>query len=398
MTNAPLPLRFRDPFAPEPWAKSTERLAPHLERDDALLARLRDAHLEGDPLADALVEWMHAVGMRDGRRIFEQALERGIASVSDPSAPLRDFFAAVDAVPAWLDRGEIARACRAAARCTIGGGYVLFSLSLLAGYVSAGITKTLVRTGALTSMAPRRLAETAKFVDDVYRSGTMDRTSDGFKTTVRVRVMHALVRRQLLRSGWDVERWGTPINQADMAGTTLQFSTTFIMGLRSLGFILPKKDGQALMHLWRYVGRLSGVGDDLLAATEEEGRSMLRLIGASQQGPDADGRALAEALLRAPAEQLRAAGYPAWAVHADGAFRAGLARLAVGPKAADALGLPNTAWKYAPLAVAPFVFGAELVRCITPFATPLAERLGRRIADDRMQRLLDGERPGYVPA
>jgi len=397
MTNATLPLRFRNPFDPEPWATPTVRLAPELRRDTALLERLRAAHFEGDTLADDLVEWMYSVGLRDGRRAFEQAVEHGVGSLSEPSAPLASFFASVDAVPAWLDRGQLERASRAATRAAIGGGYVLFSLSLLSGYVSAGITKTLARTGALETMAPRRLAETAKFVDDVYRSRTLERANDGFKTTLRVRVMHALVRRQLLRSGWDVERWGLPINQADMALTVLQFSTTFVIGLRMLGHIVPKKDGQAMTHLWRYVGRLSGVAEDLLPATEEEGRRMLRLLAASQQGPDADGRALARALLAAPAEQLAEAGYPRWAIRADAAFRAGFARFALGATAADALGLPDTRWKYAPFVVAPVVFATEVARCATPFATPLAEYFGRRLADDRMRRLLGGRAPTFVP-
>ncbi|PRC51334.1 DUF2236 domain-containing protein, partial [Mycobacterium sp. ITM-2017-0098] len=34
---------------------------------------------------------------------FKQALERGVDSVPDCPAPLRDFFSVVDAVPSWVD-------------------------------------------------------------------------------------------------------------------------------------------------------------------------------------------------------------------------------------------------------------------------------------------------------
>jgi hypothetical protein len=150
----------------------------------------------------------------------------------------------------------------------LGHGYVLFSVSLLAGYVSAGITKTLVATGELERMAPRRIAETSKFVDDVYNSKTLGRSSDGFKSTIRVRIMHAFVRRKLLRAGWDVQRWGVPINQADMAGTVLSFSISYLLGLRMLGFVITRRERHALINLSRYFGRLHGVEDALLPANE----------------------------------------------------------------------------------------------------------------------------------
>ncbi len=117
-------------------------------------------------------------------------------------------------------------------------------------------------------MAPRRVAETSHFVEAVYASRTLERDSEGFKSAIRVRIMHAFVRHKLLRSGWDTGRWGVPINQADMAGTVLSFSVTYLIGLRMLGFVIQRRDREALVHFWRYTGRLLGVSDALLAATE----------------------------------------------------------------------------------------------------------------------------------
>src|SRR4029079_10235172 len=127
-----------------------------------------------------------------------------------------------------------------------------------------------------------------------------ERNSAGFKSVIRVRLMHAFVRHKLLRSGWETDRWGGPINQADMAGTVLSFSVTYLIGLRLLGFVIPRRDREALVHLWRYVGRLLGVSDTLLPATEKESLRLLWLVAATQHGPDDDGRALARALLAVP--------------------------------------------------------------------------------------------------
>jgi hypothetical protein len=390
MTDALVaPTRFRDPFSPEPWARGASRIAPDVEPGDALVNHLKAALLRGDPEADALVAWMREVGAAQGRGAFEAALEHGIESVAFPAEPLRRFFAAVDAVPVWLDRAELARACRFYDRTSLVGEYVLY-MSLLGGYVSAGVTKTLIRTGALTRSATRRMAETAKFVDDITRSLTLSRDSDGFKTIVRVRLMHAHVRASLLGQDWDVKQWGVPINQADMAATLVQFSAAYVLGVQALGFIVPRRDREAVAHLWRYVGRLLGVEGALVPATDAEGRKLLRLSIASQQGPDADGRALASALLEVPALRERGR-YPAWLTALDVELRAGMTRLAIGAEAADELALPNTPWKYVPFSFVPAVFCAELCRTVIPGATTLAERFGRRLTARRVERWLGGK-------
>ena len=54
--------------------------------------------------------------------------------------------------------------------------------------------------------------------------GGLDRDGDGFKTTARVRVMHAQMRAYMTRHpDWDEERWGVPVNQTLMATTLLPF-------------------------------------------------------------------------------------------------------------------------------------------------------------------------------
>lgn len=384
--------RFRDPLKPHASTRRLERLAPHWHPDAALVASYRRAHFRGDPAADTLVEWMHLVGLREGRTLFEQALEHGLASVRHPHDALRSFFEDVESVPAWLDRRALHRACRLIDRVSIGQSYVLFSISLLSGYASAGVTKTLAATGELEGMAARRVAETSKFLEDVYRSRTLERASDGFKSVVRVRVMHAFVRHKLLRSGWATERWGLPINQADMAGTVLSFSSVYLIGLRMLGFFVPLEDREALVHLWRYVGRLLGVDESLLPATERESVRLLKLVASTQEGPDEDGRALARALLRVPVAYRREGMLGEILTRVDTAFCAGLARAFIGDEAADGLGLPDAGWKYAVWGVAAVNASAELVRFAVPAAQRTAARMGRAINARRLRTLL-GDHP-----
>jgi hypothetical protein len=370
---------------------------PGYEPDQALVDFFRRAHFQGDPAADALVRWMHGFGLREGRALFERALERGMGDVPNPPAPLRAFFEEIEVVPAWLDRGTLARACRVPRRATLGHNYVLFSISLLAGYLSSGVTKTLAATGELEAMAPRRVAETSEFIESLYASGTLGRDSAGFKNTIRVRLMHAFVRDKLLRSGWDTSRWGMPINQADMAGTVLSFSVTYLMGLRMLGFVVSKAERAALIHFWRYVGRLLGVSDAFLPATERESLRLLWLVAATQSGPDDDGRALARALLGVPDAYSHEGLFGEMLARFDACFCAGFTRSFIGDSAADDLGLPDTPWKYAFLAFATANLAAEALRFASPAAGRIPSRLGRLLADFRRRSLLGGHSASFEP-
>jgi hypothetical protein len=365
-------------------------------RDPAQLESFASAHMECDPPADELVTFLANSADRAGWAAFEQALARGIAGVETPPPELGVFFREVERVPAWLDRQLIACAGSLYHRTFWGARRVLFSASLLAGYAASGIVKPLVATATLESKAVRRLAETQKFVTDLYGPGELARSSAGFQTTVRVRVMHAMVRRRLLARGFDVQRWGMPINQADMAATVLQFSMTYLLGLRALGFRVSAAESDAVLHLWRYAGRLLGVRDDLLPRTEAEARKQLRLSAASQAGPDDDSRRLARALLSIP-DQLELPRWRRELMRADYAFRAGFARYVLGKTAADALGLPDGVAKFAPIAVFPAVFGAECVRRCVPFGTRLAASIGRRLAERAAEIDLEGRVPTFVP-
>ncbi len=391
------PTRFRDPLDGGSWNERLNWMAGRWRPDAGLVDTFRRAHFEGDARADALVEWMHATGMRESMTMFDQALEHGVRSVPNAPEPLRAFIEEIEAVPSWLNRGAIVRACRIPRRAALGHTYVLFSVSLLAGYASAGITKALVGTGELERMAPRRLAETNKFVNDVYDSGTMERSSDGFKSTIRVRIMHAFVRRKLLRGGWDVARWGIPINQADMAATVLSFSISYMIGLRALGYIIPKRDRAAMVHLWRYMGRLLGVNDTLLAATEAEAIRLLWLVAVTQEGPDQDGRALAQALLAVPSAYRGEGRFGRVLERFDRAFCGGLARYFVGDEAADTLGIPNNLWKLGCFVVAPFNLCLEAIGKIVPGVGGLSTKLGLSLNAYRAEYLRGPKPVSFVP-
>ena len=178
-------------------------------------------------------------------------------------------------------------------------------------YCSPSGNKLLVFSGRLTERAARRLGETGRFVLATCRPGALQRRSAGFKITVKVRLMHAQVRRLLLRSGrWRAEAWGAPINQCYLAGTTLLFSGALIDGLRRCGFRFTRDESEALMALWRYSGYLLGVQPELLCSTEGEAARLSRLIMVVDRALDSDARMLVKALMETPpAPQAQATGW-----------------------------------------------------------------------------------------
>jgi ER-bound oxygenase mpaB/B'/Rubber oxygenase, catalytic domain len=287
----------------------TERLARPLRLiagvkavDEQLLDQLGRRMFARDELGAQLVEAMRRP-REDPDRVtmaqLKRALEDGIDTVPDAPAALRTFFAVVDAVPDWVDFDLVERGARAFRRLGRSRDDVLLQLSLIGGYRFAGPADLLVETGGLTgSTAMRRLGETQKWGNAVSVPAGMRRDGEGFKLTVHVRAMHALVNHQFETNGrWDIAQNGLPINQSDQAATLGLFNSTALLGVRALGRIVTRRESLAVMHLWKYVGWLMGVDEDWLFDTEREQNAFNYHVLLAQAGATPAGAALATALV-----------------------------------------------------------------------------------------------------
>jgi hypothetical protein len=210
-------------------------------RFGAQVDRLGTFFTVGDPLADQAAAALAPLARAEREAMVASALAEGIDPCPKAPEPLRALVATLDHTPFWVDTKRAARGGRAFLGTGIAGGFALAFASLVLGYCSPAGNKPLAFSGRLRENAPRRLAETSRFVQAVSFPGGMDRFGDGFAIAVRVRLMHAQVRRMCLAAPrWDRGAWGTPINQVDMAGTVLLFSLIVCWywivdpGLRSL--------------------------------------------------------------------------------------------------------------------------------------------------------------------
>lgn len=351
-----------------------------------------------DDLADAVIEALAALPKHVGTRMVDTALAKGIDAVADAPDALRRLFAQVDDIPAWVDWDRLRLGARTYQRTGMAGSLILSAFSLMNGYHSHAAAKALVFTGQLDRMARRRLAETGRFIADTIQVDGLRRDAQGFASTLKVRLVHAQVRRFLLRSGqWDTEAWGLPINQADMAATNMAFSIAVLHGTRIMGLRFRTDEADSLMALWRYSGYLSGVDPGLLCSSEREGMEWAELIDMVQPGPDEGSRRLAAALRDVTfqrAESPLGKQIAPWLSR----YHDGLTRATAGDQVADDLGIPNPLWKYAVPLTHALVTPIEGLRERLPGATWLSSQFGNLIWQGAVAQELGGKRPRFEAA
>jgi hypothetical protein len=308
--------------------------------------RLAQARHVGDPAADAVVAQF------GGWRPLESGLDGGAttAAIDALLAPLRD-------PPGWLDL-DLADA-GAVAYWRVGGLMLFFTLtygSLAFGYQAADLVRPLAATGRLERMAPRRLAETSRWVVAVTAPGGMHPGAEGWRASIRVRLVHALVRRHLQASPqWDPQ-WGVPISAAGGFATAIGgFFVVPVRAMRDLGVRFSPSELEAIAHLWRWIGFVMGVPEHLLPASAREAQE--RVDAALPHGgePTEDSPRLMRALLYNGLDLGPASPLAAQAVGA-------LSRRWMGQEMADRLEVPGARLSRLVPLVRPVTRARDIVR------------------------------------
>ena len=326
-----------------------------------------------DPLADAVMQEFASMPEGEWRALLELALAKGIESVPSAPEPLRALFQQLEYVPFWVDRERCNLGGATFLRCRLGFA-VLAMLSLPLIYSWPAGNKALALSGQLMHRASQRLKDTTRYVFAVCQPDGLSRFSEGFAMTIRVRLIHAQVRRLLLQSGqWRADAWGAPINQCHMAGTNLMFSVGVLDGLSRLGYRFDRVEREALVHLWRYAGYLLGVDPELLIADEFEGNRLLDLMFAFEPVPDNDSRALVDALMQTSFEYVR--GFKAGRCCSVNLCY-GMSQALIGDEHAAALGYPKTNWRWLVPAVRPATWMVETARIYSSRVQELAKVAG----------------------
>ncbi|WP_419949756.1 oxygenase MpaB family protein [Candidatus Palauibacter sp.] len=218
----------------------------------------------GDPLADALVEDLASFGPQEVHSMLATALESSDAARSDMPESLRAFVAEAEAVPDWFDAGIARVASRAFLR---NSDIVLAALvggSIVEGF-STLISKSFRIRGRVADSGVRRLKQNGMQLVEQYLPGGMEPGGDGWRLTLRVRLVHAQSRYLLNQSDeWDHERYGEPISAAHILLAGAAFSGRLMRHVATLGGDFSTEEREAYIHVWRYTGLLMGIPEAIL--------------------------------------------------------------------------------------------------------------------------------------
>lgn len=225
----------------------------------------------GDPLADAFVADLSALGHGRGMRMLRTACREGIEAVPQAPDSLRDLMAFVADVPDWVDLAAIDRATAQVGRYTRQAGITLGAASLVSGYANSAASRPLEMTGRYIESAGMRTIEVGSWLVAASSAGGLLPGAEGLEMTLRVRIIHALVRASLLDDPrWDLPAWGVPINQSYQAYTLIEFCLIPLRAMRAIGAPLDAAERAGYYARWRYIGHLMGIESNLLPRNEQE--------------------------------------------------------------------------------------------------------------------------------
>lgn len=234
--------------------------------------RARAYTMLGDTVADAYAALMPTYGFRGLINMLNQACDYGLHSVDNAPEELVAFIQSMETIPEWLDMKLVDKGARygriqmaTLVPFAIRGAFIATFMNKYSGLPMA-------LTGALSTEASvQRVNETASFFTTATLPGALRRQGVGFKAAAMVRLMHSMVRFNLLKKTdiWDTKIYGIPIPQVDQmpAGTIPAFLTAF--NVVSKGRKTFTQRERAVVELCRYQCYLLGLPEDLLPDTPE---------------------------------------------------------------------------------------------------------------------------------
>ena len=227
--------------------------------------------LIGDPVGEAMMEDLSELGAGEQMRLIEAAMNDGSGdALRDAPASLREFFGEAEALPEWLDYSAFAPGVRMFHR----NSQVVLA-AFVAGVLIEGFTTNIAKsffiTGRVRDQGVRRLGQNNRHMMEIYLPGGLYRDGDGWKLSVRIRLVHAQLRRLLNNSeDWDAEAWGEPISAAHLGFAVSAFSARLLKHMKTLGARYNDEEYASFMAVWRYTGYLMGIPESILFRDADE--------------------------------------------------------------------------------------------------------------------------------
>lgn len=230
---------------------------------------------------------------------IELFIRNPVSGQDDVPESVRQLFLQTQKIPDWLDYNLLRSGAELCMRCNLDSLISLRDYCLMGGYDFAYLNKPLIITGALKKGAVKRLSETLDFWVNVTRYDALDLHAKGYEFAIKTRMIHSFARLSIKKhyQEWDTENWGEPINSWDMMATYTGFSLVFLHSLHKLGNRFSEEEELGIFHLWKYVGYLLGIPEQLLPDNKKQATEYFYLWTSNQPSADRDSVLLAHSLL-----------------------------------------------------------------------------------------------------
>ena len=221
--------------------------------------------LIGDPLGKEMAADLAEFSASESERLIKAAMnEDGEEALKDAPDSLRRFFKEAETPPEWLDYSAFAPSVRMFYRNS-----QIVLAAFVAGVLIEGFTTNIAKsffiTGRVRDQGVRRLGQNNRHMMEIFLPGGMYRHGDGWKLSLRIRIVHARLRRLLNNSeDWDREAWGEPISAAHLGYAISAFSARLLKHMKTLGAKYNSEEYDSFMAVWRYSGHIMGIPHTIL--------------------------------------------------------------------------------------------------------------------------------------
>jgi hypothetical protein len=267
------PERFtRDLDVESTLPKELSHKRQRLLADAQRVELMRAYTLIGDSVADPYAALMPRYGARRLITMLDDACKRGVEHVEDAPPELSAFIHEMERVPEWLDMGLVEEGARQQRNAYAHIAPYAIRGAFFATFTNKYSALPMAVTGTLShKTAARRIRETATFFVSSVLPGALARDGEGFRAAAMVRLMHSMVRYNVLTRdrGWDKSIYGVPIPQVDQMPAGLINVFLLSRDVLRRGRQSFTRAERAIVELSRYRCYLLGLPEDLLADTPQ---------------------------------------------------------------------------------------------------------------------------------
>ena len=251
-----------------------------------------------DPVCDEMMDQLDGVPVEDSARFIRAAIEDpDDPSLADAPAGVHTFIEELETVPAWVDHDDFAGGVRAFHRDSSACLAAMLGGVLVEGF-STTIAKSFFITGRLRDQGVRRLRQNNRHMIEILLPGGLETRGDGWRLSVRIRLVHAKVRQLFNDSDeWDTAAAGVPVSAAQVGYALTAFSARMLQHMKSLGAKYSDTERDGFMAVWRYSGYLMGVPETILYRDYDDALELFRVGGLCEPGPSMESVALANSLV-----------------------------------------------------------------------------------------------------